>query len=148
MNEAELQLALALLEKGCPDCQLPASFGVKPQLDPWCEPCCGAGKVPLLDPGLIRKPCAWGIGEDSYDHKRCAENLYRNKAYVCNGSGWLPSNNEMDWVRALNKVGYDVSFLCGGAVRVDTFPAQRSRWGKTVFEAAAQALGVKDKAPT
>ena len=126
MNNNDLKLALALLEKDCPE-------GAP------------AGKVPLLDPALVREPCAWGIGEESYDHRLCAKNLYRNKEIVCDGRGWFPSNDPMDWVRALNKAGYNVSFPPAGRVRVEDFLTSRYGQGATIFEAAAQALGVMDK---
>ena len=128
MNNNDLKLALALLEKDCPE-------GAP------------AGKVPLLDPALVREPCAWGIGEESYDHKLCAKNPYRNKETVCEGRSWLPSDDVMDWVRALNKAGYAVTFIHDGRAQVDNLTDLHFIWGQgaTLFEAAAQALGVTDK---
>ena len=134
MNEDDLKLALALLEHNCPGCQLPESFGAKPELDPWCDACDGTGKVPLLDPNLVRKSCRW-----------CGSIAQHPVGYHCEGRAWVPSEREMDWVRALTKVGWNITFPSSGGVRVRRDYYSNSIGGETLFEAAAQALGVTVK---
>ena len=149
MNENDIKLALALLEKGCPNC-FPLGPGMSP-ID-HCKDCGGTGKVPLLDPGLVRKPCSWadshneydrGKAHSTYDRRNCTQAAHR----PC--PGWSASNDEIDWVRALNKTGYDIVFLHNGRahVELDDPTDLHFIWGHgaTLFEAAAQALGVKTK---
>ena len=154
MSEADTKLALALLEKK--SCGYPSdgSLAFRCSCSESDCPCHSLsfveahGKVPLLDPELVRKPCTWGTGEESYDHGSCANNLYRNKKYICNGSGWLPSDSEMDWVRALNKAGYKVTYFPDGKVTVyDPMDIKGFGAHDTIFEATAQALGVPQETP-
>lgn len=116
MNDVDQQLALALclLERDRPDG--------------------GTGKVPLLDPALVRKPCRFCAGSPT-------------SGCLCNGSGWLPSDNEMDWVRATEKAGYSVKF--SGQVYVKEtrdFNTGFNPWtdgeGATLIQALAQVLRV------
>ena len=132
MKEADLKLALALLEKECPD--LFTEHGrPRHERKGWsCILCGNSGKVPLLDPALVRKPCTCRPPE-----------LVHSETGPCRGKGWVPSPNEMDWVRALNKAGYSVTFWPRGRVAIDSWPDQEiNSYGDTFFEAAAQALGV------
>ena len=139
MNEADLKITLALLEKDCPGppyhlCKrgsiIISGSGVYGSAQVSCSLCRGTGKVPLLDPALVRKPCTCRPPE-----------LVHSETGPCRGKGWMPSNNEMDWVRALNKLNMDVAFradIIGDLPGVDIYVG----WGTTLFEAAAQALGV------
>ena len=148
MNENDVKLALALLGHNCPGCQLPESLGAKPELAPWCNTCGGTGKVPLLDPALVRKPCP-GVSPDDFGCVTWID-AYKQELHMagrcpCEGRGWFPSNNQMDWVRALNKLGLDVAYRSRSPVdEVDVYEDYDilRGYGKTIFEAAAQALGV------
>ena len=138
MNEDDVKLALALLEQDCPDAYTEHGRP-RHEREGWsCILCHNTGKVPLLD---LREPCG------------CPCSIDRRRGWVspcpsrCEGRGWLPSDDVMDWVRALNKAGYAVTFIHDGRAQVDNLTDLHFIWGQgaTLFEAAAQALGVTDK---
>ena len=144
MNENDVKLVLALLEQDCHACKGRGYLGTKdippqpPHFDSTWHPCARCketGKVLLLDPALVRKPCsAWPPHQG---HR------------ACQGRGWLPSNNEMDWVRALNKADYGVTFSPPrGTIDIWHPATAASGSSATIFEAAAQALGVVDEKVT
>ena len=148
MNENDVKLALALLEQACPNRPLPDYDPVAPATP--CDLCNGTGKVPLLDPALVRTMCPWANAHDEHDQGKrySADDRYwctQGKHRPC--PGWSVSDNEMDWVRALNKAGWRVTFETGGRVWVDESPGAEYGTGETLFEAMAKALGVADKEP-
>ena len=146
MNEKDLKLAMALLEQDCPEtgkemgCVAGVLQGYRPFQNMKHDLCDGTGKVPLLDPALVRKECKCGSKFQNHAVISCG--------YGCHDRGWSPSPNDMDWVRALNKAGYDVAYRsCSPVDEVDVYEDYDilRGWGATIFEAAAQALGVKVK---
>ena len=144
MTEPNIPLALALLERDCPCSECHGN----PVVDTWiCQGrmlCCnGTGKVPLLDPELVRKPCPCeyiydGINHylDASDGNRCCKLQIYDLGHrldtcdACQGRNWVPSPDILDWVWALNKEGW----------RVSTKRHDRAD-GDGFFEAAARALG-------
>ena len=150
MSETDLKLALALLEQPCSNC---FPLGILAEMEPigHCKVCGGTGKVPLLDPMLVRTPCP-NVRPDEFGRLDLIDSykqgLHKAERCACGGTGWFPSPKEMDWVRAFNKAGYDVSFKRDGQVLIYHFPNLNCGDGITLFEAAAQALGVADKEVT
>ena len=120
-----LPLAIALLKKNCPDCY----HGEAPTRVCGCPTCNGTGKVPLLDPDLVRKPCPRLLGREQTDCSYCQSN------------GWVPSPDLLDWIRAVNRAGYVVMFDEVGEVWVSHGNNKVAK-GATLYEAAGQAFGV------
>ena len=170
----DLPLALALLEKDY-DCwhvidlnegrtgTIRQSPGVS------CSKCAGTGKVPLLNPELVRKPCPcppycvpYSASPDDQDWQMCGacqttrihamgalNDILMGHHGVwcenCQGRNWVPNPDILDWIRALNKLGLDVAYRSRSPVdEVDVYEDYDilRGSGKTIFEAAAQALGV------
>ena len=101
ITPGQAQLWLAGLEKPCSDCQLPVSFHAKPELDPWCQPCGGTGKVPVLD---LRKPCPLlDKNPGEYSISRQTVHELRGINCKCQGRGWVPKQGEAALHHAMHK---------------------------------------------
>ena len=141
LAESNLLLALALLEKDC-DCWqvIDRNEGrtgtIRKAPDVFCSKCAGKGKVPLLDPALVRKPCPNPYCKNGWDSKWACP--------TCKGRGWMPSPDILDWIRALNKENLRITFFPGPTVEIrrDCIPYLDIEKGKTIYEAAAQVFGV------
>ena len=63
----------------------------------------------------------------------------------CQGRNWVLNPDILDWIRALNRSGWDVMFYQHGKVSVvndRTFYLMPFIVKSSIYEAAAQALGV------
>ena len=156
ITQAEALLWLAGLERNCRDCQLPDSFGVKPELDKWCTPCHGTGKVPVLD---LREPCPCidnpgdGRPGDGYNCFRCfrygRHEVTECTECNCKGRNWLPKQGRDALHEGMNKAGWWYDIYQHGSKRTIAFylPGQGThpRFGEDADDWLAAVKAMKEE---
>ena len=85
-----------------------------------CPPCSGTGKVPILDPGLMRLPCPWCDGKGRW----CVGLAQSALDPHCQGRNWVPNSNAWDMKKALHLAGYQL---------VEEYDLIRRRWVAAVY---------------
>ena len=128
MTVAEYQLALASLEKECPECHGECShteteadggeFGSCHDIEVACEACHGSGKVSLLNGVREKCPCI-DLYADTKSHwedlggcDRCYFTTrggdhpgHAADCRTCQGRGWVPTTDPWKWFEVMARMG-------------------------------------------
>ena len=112
----ELLLQIVSAERDCPSCfgkgvlGSSGGFGNSPPPEQWgCVDCGGIGKVPILDPKLMRLPCPNCAGTGHIYSISVAPALHRqlfSRCQPCKGEGWMPNPDAWAMKKALHRAEY------------------------------------------
>ena len=147
---ARIQLALCLKEKACPDELHTMHTDAGPFSDALdaatCPKCHGTGKVPLLDPELVREKCDRCFGEGCYpdffpapDGKYDPEGTKKIPCESCNHRGWGPTKKLVNYTKAVGDLDWQDR---EGLFKYENIAYSIFNGELAVLEALAKALGV------
>ena len=151
LTNAELLLKIVSAEQDCPTCLGVGSLGM--QMDEVgdkvaiktlslipCFQCGSTGKVPILDPKLMRLPCP-GVVTRLGGFKPCVITGYQKgvtgellagEKDACGGWSWVPNPDAWDMKKALHLAGYQL---------VEEYDRMRCRWLAAVYRYADSGYG-------
>lgn len=142
LSNAELLLRIVSAKRDCPYCLQLQDLEGGPYSVSGCEVCGGTGKVPILDPKLMRLPC------DSKKHSPCYKefgydtpsggNYYETIVTTdCQGRNWVPNPDAWDMKKALHQAGFHL----GEVHRWPSFQQTGDDWSAVCYPYNSPKLG-------
>ena len=115
LTNAQLLLHIVAAAQDCPNWK-PNTVNVQ-GVSYCCDGCGGLGKLPILDPGLMRLPCpnyqatkAFTLGSGwTMEACKSHEAFCRAGKDACNGTGWVPNPDAWAMTKALHKAGFQLT---------------------------------------